>query len=297
VGLFKKKEPAPPQPPEFAVMDAREWAGFNEVVRDVMKRTRIDVERYEPGAVVIRDRGTFGLLNVAQLCHVNPRGEWPAIVANHFANVLAAGEEVWAPDLLRVRLFPDDYFGPEALAATVTRPYAESVVAGLVIDLPTRVQTVAPEQLAEAELDPDAAWDLAWRHTRASERPEHYEVANINGAPVHSMLGDSFFTASLVQFLPDLVGAIGPNGAVVSIPRRHTILAHVVENLAAANAVQGMLPLTRSLYAEGPGSISAHLYWWRDGDLRWLPSMVSETAIEFYPPDDFVDMLNGLDPA
>ena len=42
------------------------------------------------------------------------------------------------------------------------------------------------------------------------------------------------------------------------------------------------------MYREGPGSISPHLYWWREGRFAQLPSKVTATSVTFSPPDVFV---------
>ena len=51
----------------------------------------------------------------------------------------------------------------------------------------------------------------------------------------------------------------------------------------------------RRMHAEGPGSISDGLFWLRDGALVRLPHRVEDGRLVFAPPDEFLDVLYGLD--
>ena len=55
-----------------------------------------------------------------------------------------------------------------------------------------------------------------------------------------------------------------------------------------------MFKIAMNLFREGPGSISDQLYWWRGGEFVHLPHTVSGKSINFVPPDEFVQALNGL---
>ncbi len=314
VGIFRRRPPVPAQPLEFRFMAADEWAGFNRAVLAAARQLGLVVERLDPGLVVLRGTGERGLLNLAQLCHAVPTIEWPGLIAHHLR--IVTDPQAFAgfhPDLLRVRLMPDSTAAPE-VTSPVIRPYAESVVAMLTVDLPATVRLVEAGELAGAGLGVDEAWARAWAQTRATERPELHETLPGMEADVHTFNGQSFFVSSLIEFLPDLVPDIGLDGALVAIPRRHTVLAHAIADLSVVEAVQALLPLTRRLHADGPGSVSAHLYWWRPGaddrladparrpgpgpgHLVWLPSYLDgDAALEFHPPPAFVEMLNTLVP-
>jgi hypothetical protein len=106
-------------------MDAEEWAEFDAVLRGVVAGLAIDVERYEKDAIFIRDRGRFGLLNLAQLCQANPRGDWPQILRQHLTAVMGTPftHELFNFARLRVRLFPDEYFTTESRRSTITCAY------------------------------------------------------------------------------------------------------------------------------------------------------------------------------
>lgn len=277
-------------------MTVSEWESFNAVVHDVLRHLKAEVERSEPGVLVLKGGLHLGLLNLAQHCHANPRREWQDIIQHHLEVMRETvdADVGYRRESMRIRLVPDDYAPSELRESHVAQPYAESVIALLALDLPTAVRPVDREELVDDGIDVADAWALAWGQTREHERPTNVDQIEVNGAKVHSIFGESFFVASLVEFLPELIGEIGENGALVSIPRRHTIVAHVIHDLAVVPAIQTMLPITRKLHAEGPGSVSAHLYWWRAGSLSPLPSSLREGEFEFFPPPDFVELLQSL---
>lgn len=294
MSLFRKRRPQ--RPIEFEFMPEAEWEMFNDAVERALRRLRLSCDLSAAGQVRIEGRGTFGLLNLAQTCFGNDRSEWDAIVVDHFQRTLAALSEHTPLERtqLRVRLLPDDFGDVSDCTTWLSRPYAESVIAAVAVDLPTTVRVPKRADLAVLGLTDDELWELAWAQTRVEPGPEQHEKEMIDGARVHSIFDPSFFTASKVQFLPDLVGPIGQDGALVSIPRRHTILAHVISDSSVVAALQMLIPSTRGLYAEGPGSVSAHIYWWRNGRLDWLPVIAEEGRVEFHPPQEFIDLLARL---
>jgi hypothetical protein len=50
-----------------------------------------------------------------------------------------------------------------------------------------------------------------------------------------------------------------------------------------------MAILAHRRYAEGPGSLTSSLYWWRDGKLLTLPTEVDAEGVQFSPPNEFVE--------
>ena len=212
MGLFRKKQAPPSRPVEFEFFDDRSWAAFDDQVRQSVQRLGLDVERIEPGAVFVRNQGMLGLLNVAQLCHAQPPSDWPRMLDEHFTAALSGstGDDVLTSAQLRVRLLPDDYGPPELIGdEMVLQPFAESVNAALAFDLPTTVRIATASDLEPLGLDHAAAWELAWQQTRTSERVDQHDIVEVGGVQLHSIFGESFYVASLVRFLPDLIGDLG----------------------------------------------------------------------------------------
>lgn len=62
------------------------------------------------------------------------------------------------------------------------------------------------------------------------------------------------------------------------------------------NSINHLIPMAVSLFQQGPGSISPGLYWWRHEGVTLLPAQADGRRVQFAPPDEFVQVLNGLGP-
>jgi hypothetical protein len=78
-------------------------------------------------------------------------------------------------------------------------------------------------------------------------------------------------------------------GALVAVPNRHTMLYAPIADLTVVDTLQAMAILSQRRHAEGPGSLSPTLYWWRDGHLLALPVEVDDDGVRFFPPNEFVE--------
>jgi hypothetical protein len=72
------------------------------------------------------------------------------------------------------------------------------------------------------------------------------------------------------------------------------VFAHPIRDLGVIGAVNHLLILANRMYADGPGSVSDSLYWLRDGVFERLAGEVQGEDVRFAPPDEFVEVLNGL---
>ena len=79
------------------------------------------------------------------------------------------------------------------------------------------------------------------------------------------------------------------------MPNRHLAVLLAIEGLGVMEAVAALVPVVAKRYEEGPGSISPHLYWVREGEpLLRIPVAVGENGPQVFPPDEFVELLNRL---
>jgi hypothetical protein len=281
-------------PDEFSFFDERQWLAFNAHVQRILRTRQVRI--VAPGLLAIGDPpAQVGLLNIAQICHARHRNEWGHLIREHFATVLEFNNEIDADKLasqLRVRLLPDDVVGPLA-ADSMVQPFTESVVAMMVADLPSAIRGITATDLDRSTIPVDVAWELAWENTHRFEQVEA-TIEILGGVAYHSVLDASFYTASKVRWLPEVIGDIPEAGALVVIPRRHSIVAHKLIHMQALTAVHQLIDTARQLFLDGPGSVSRHLYWWHDGQLIWLPAYYDERRIEFHPPTEFTQALGGL---
>lgn len=292
----------PARRPDWArFLDDDEWRAF-VLALDAELTKRSLPYRVDEGVLWARwgsdEDEALGLTNLAQMCRAAGVEAYPQVIASHFAALVAGrGDRELAGQLgadlalarphLKLRLYPRDTFTP-GTDQFVLRETADDLTAVLCYDLPSNVVTVAAESLAKWNVAPDELYYQALANQRRTER-HTFEEIDVTGATVRAMTGESFFVASNLLLLRDFLDEEPPFGAIAAVPNRHTLIWHAIVDPTALRAIDAMVVMAANLCAEGPGSISPHLYWWKDGVLRTLPTRETEEHYEFVPPDDFVD--------
>jgi hypothetical protein len=243
----------------------------------------------------------YGLLNLAQTCHATTPAEWPSTIREHFDNAFRSSRDAKEFDAkagalenvrqaLKVRLYHTDYLAQMGGTGLIYREPAEGLIETLVYDLPGSVRTVPPDYVRNWGVAEDELFRMGLANVRA-ETPapllQSFDVGK--GASLQALVGDSFFTASHVLFLDQHLGKEAAYGAVVAVPHRHAVLFHAIRDMRVMMALNSMIPIAFGMYQEGPGSLSAGLYWWRAGKLQLLPTKVTAQSITFSPSDDFVE--------
>ena len=300
MGFLKRltgRDQGPEWAPFFSGAQGRE---FLDAVATDLKRRDLQFQVGE-GVVDVAGGAQLGLANLAQVCNQAGRSDWPTVIARHFDAILTkGGEEEYrtnfeaARPLLKPRIYntgdlPDD-------AEIVASPIGAGLLSVLTYDLPASVRTVHRDDVAAWPVAIDELFAIAGANLEAApDRPERTDVQYEGGGAIQVLHGDSFFVASEILRLLDHLGE-APNGALVAVPNRHMVLFHPLVDLSAVAAVQFMIQMTIQFYRDGPGSISPNLYWWHDGALTDLPYGTDRKGVQFYPPDAFVGMLNGLPP-
>lgn len=278
-----------------------EWRAFVAAVAGELARRDLPY-RVEDGVLWARWGGeedeALGLTNLAQMCRAAGADSYATVIASHFSALVAGrGDRELAGQLgadlglarphLKLRLYPRDTFAP-GTEQFVLRDTADDLTAVLCYDLPSNVVTVAAESLGRWSVAPDELYYQALANQRRTERHPVEEI-DVTGARVKAMTGESFFVASNLLLLGDFLDEEPPFGAIAAVPNRHTLIWHPIVDPTALRAIDAMVVMAANLCAEGPGSISPHLYWWKDGVLRTLPTRETDEHYEFVPPDDFVD--------
>jgi hypothetical protein len=288
-------------------MTEDEWDGFLDAVEAELHRRRFHY-RIDDGYVWAPwggdDDEALSLLNLAQLCHAGGPDQFPQVIAGHF-DALVAGrkDRVLADQLgvdldaarphLKLRLYPRETFRDQG-GQFILRDVADDLCAVLCFDLPSNVVTVNAESLDRWSCTPDDVWYQALANLRRTEHAAVEDV-DVGGAVLKAMTGDSFFVASNLLLLGDFLPEPTPWGALAAVPNRHTLVFHPITDLSALRAIDAMVVMASSMCADGPGSISPNLFWWRDDALRTLPTRETADHYEFVPPDDFVnDVLEEL---
>jgi hypothetical protein len=200
---------------------------------------------------------------------------------------------------LRVRLYPEEIFAGVGFEV-LCRPWAGEVLEVICLDQPDSVVVVNRAMADATGLSDEELFVLGLANVRSEgPPPTHDQVQADEGVVFDVLTGPSFFTATWVRWIDQLVAGVGPNGALVAVPHRHQIAVHPLQSARGAMVAPGRMLLFAHLgTAEGVGPISPQLFWWRDGGVTHLPGgMEASGTIGFAPTDDYLELLDRLDRA
>ena len=311
--------------PDWASMFApAEWAWFVATLGADLDRRgvthRFDMEE---GClhldVVSPIPNVLGLQNLAQICRALPRDGWAAAMRQHFDIALDPSNSRGADELakdwslargaVKIRLYREDHLPSVPL---VTWHVAEGLVAVLTFDLPDSVISVRKPDRDTWDVSDEELYETALDNVRREGLLVANKIPVGDSASVYVLEGGStFFAASHALFLEDYLmneslvnpaGFQGEFGAVIAIPQRHVVIYHPIDDLRVVTAIQSMLVTAANMFADGPGSISADLYWLPPDDhegedlLVRLPCERVDDALRFMPPPEFVAVLSSLSP-
>lgn len=245
----------------------------------------------------------FGLQNIAQACSQADRDQWHDLIHSHFDCIFAASDDQNAlridvsdfdkvRDNVRARLYPLEL--EQQSVETVHRDGPEGTLEVIVVDLPKSVRTVSRSEAAEWGMSRDALFELGRRNLAERTSVQMHTVEIQAGIELLAFMGDAYYAASHALILDQHVPGDLPHGALVGIPRRDVLLVHPIRNIGAADAISSMLQAILHWHAEGPGSLSPLLYWYRAGEFITLTYTIEDNALDFTPPLEFLDMLKML---
>jgi len=245
---------------------------------------------------------TLGLLNLAQRCGHLPPEDWPAAIRQHF-EVLLVGTPRNAQFIdslsesfdeargyLKVRLQPSDYMA--ATGVIVSEPVADGLISVLVYDLPESVATVHPDHVANWGVPLHDLFQLGLRNVRAEGLLEAQRLDLGEGGWLnHYEDGANYFGSAHAMLLHDYFEPLPELGVLVSVPTRHGMVVHAIQDLeAVTSSFRAIMYFTHELYRRGPGSISPNVYWCRYGTFTLLPYEVGkDDTITCTPPASFCE--------
>lgn len=238
------------------------------------------------------------LTNLRQRLAQAPRDDWPVLVSDHLSTLLVAHEERFdvrdhpyelIRGLVRVKVWPADNDIPGHM---ISRPLAEGLIEALVVDEPTTVRNLHPGDIEHWPVEHAALFDIGLENVRA-DGPLHREDTEVSEVPL-TIISGGFYACTHLHWLGDYL-ELGPLGALVTLPTRDGMLVHPVHDLSAVPAVSALRSLGQRFYDQGPGSVSAQVYWWRSGRLTMIPTRFEEDGgLVVLPPAEFTETLEGL---
>lgn len=254
---------------------------------------------YDPGTGL----GTYGEAEfsvhnlAANLARID-RDDWPDYVAWHFGHLMDSGP----PDLpasyqevrrrLRIRLASDALV--EALPFKDTaRPVAEDLHEVLMVSIDEGAASIPPDSLELWGEPLDRLFADARKNTVLEEPRERRAALKPTGERFTWVRG-SWWVASLLLDLGLYLSPQNRHGALAMVPVRDALLFHEIVDEGAVISLRGMAEVGLQFHFDGPDSISPHVYWWRDGEIR---QVVSYEDGALYPVwgDEFSDMLADLE--
>ena len=283
-------------------MSPEQFALFDETLQGVVSELepaweqRI-VTHLEAGYVMV-EATHYGLRNIAQSClhHGKPQ-EWARVIRDlfertHATELSSAQFQDFAAHSkqLKIRLYARSDIPPAQRERFVMRPASqtehstgqlnddpEDLVAILVIDTDDAVVSVEKAWTDGWQKEPSELFALALSNIARDDAPTVDDFHAGEGVRVRSLLSQSFFVASHALHLSRFVDP-SEYGLLVALPHRHVILIHRIVDHHVVDAMEIMAPIAIGMHAEGPGSISDQLFWWRDGRLLRLPSSTDDNG-------------------
>lgn len=251
------------------------------------------------------DGAVFGLWNLAATCHeAGRRSQWPSIVDRHVEQVLtlpdpSALTDEGLLDVAMLRAVAPDQIPPEHRDRFRHAVHvADGLLQILVADFPTTVATLSDEDVDRVGRERMLA---AGRARLVAEPVEHESVDLDDGVRLEVFGGESVYVASKVLVLDDLLRGLHgergyPDGVLVAVPDRQTLLLHVPVDAGVMSALQTLAGSAARAWATAAGGVSPSVYWWRDGSLTRISRVDGEggVAVEVNPElGEVLDRLAG----
>ena len=309
MGLLRRRgrDHGPPAPAWAGAFSAEQFAAFTAAVEAALRARGLQSTMGDGFVQLDGAHGgrVLGLTPLAEQCLSVPSSDWPTVVDAHLAEVLDQGAAPGAgasPPLgrdealaaLRVRLDPrvedDD-------ATALRRRVCDGLSAVLVVQEGGRLRAVDEADADRWDQSSSALWERAQANTKAAQDLHRSTLTLEGGVEVTVVTATSPVAASAALWPEDVVGdGLGPAGALVAVPTRHTLMVHAIRHLGVVEGMRHLLPLVVRRHAEGPEPLSDQLYWWHAGTLTLIGSRVDGDWVSVTPPAELVAALNALPP-
>ncbi|WP_433378623.1 hypothetical protein [Streptosporangium sp. CA-115845] len=228
------------------------------------------------------------------------REDWPVLVSEHLAHVLATADEpLDACDLeqvrpmLRTRIQLDDDLDS---ARVVGRHLTADLVEVLTIGYGPAGRPVRPEEVGCWPITAAQALDVALENARQDERLSVTE-GDLGGVAVRRLTGPTAGAAAHLRRLGDYL-PVPSDGVLVALPDPATLIVHPVEGIGVVRAIERLRLFAQREFDLRAEALSPQVYWWHGGRLSLiradLVSQDGQTRLVVAPPPDFARVLAAM---
>jgi len=305
--IFKRDKKKPKVPGWASFFEENEYAEFLKSIERYFSKRKISYN-LEDGMLTLSsdDFGFYdlGLANVAQVCKQDDPINYEEIVSAHFDSMARAHQfDTEFKQIVHdygkiehyigVRLYPSDYPAAIGKDATMGRDLCGDIYATLVFDLPDSIINIQPELAHKWNKTLDQLFETGIQNIR-SKYPFDISEQKVSEFSIWFVQGDHFFAPNIVFDLNNQNKLVGSKGSLIGIPHRHSVIIYPIENIKVVKAINQLIPIIYGMNEEGPGSISNNIFWYKDGHLENLPYKLVDNKLQFFPPENFVGLLNTL---
>ena len=272
--LFKRRRAAGEPDADLPFLDVEQAQRVRALVATTFAELGLEVTVHGDHVEDSSSR-QFGLWNVAAACHNDERGPraWPRVVGEHVRRIVAAMD---APDpfasMTERELLDGTYvrlYEHQSVPQPDRYPHAEfapGLLEMLALDLPESV-TVMTHEVVGRLGGYAALRERGLEHLRRVPVDAHEVLSGPDGGRFDVLLGDSVHTGSLALVLPEVWERTtgrpaGPHGWLLAVPNRHQLVWHHIEDAGVIGALNGMATFAALGFADSPGPLSPHVYWW-----------------------------------
>lgn len=293
-------------PPErFSFMSQKEQIEFQKDLSEYLKSSYPEFKiNFSKGVVYGSDKTEYGLDNLAQSYHIEPFKTRKDIIKNHFEGVINSGKEREeltkkikdfnsVKEYISVRIYSQDYID-QMKNGLIYREDIPEVKSVLVFDLPSIAINIKPEEAKIWGISESELFELGINNSITKYKVEISKNRVDDDISVWLLASDSIFTANNALSLEKNNELIGKYGSLIILPNRHAVIVYPIEDINVIKAVNKIAFLAKMMYEEGPGSLTSNLYWYRKGKFINLPYKIENKKLDFFPPEEFLELLNGL---
>jgi hypothetical protein len=305
--FFKKKSDDGNVPGWASFLNGNEYSAFIKEIDKYFKMLNIEYEIGD-GQILVNENefgfSNLGLVNVAQVCKQAQSKYYKEIITEHFDSLIRANEfdkefQKIADDFeevkkyIGVRLYDNDYIAHVGEENTIGKDLAGDIYSMIVFDFPDSVISIKPEQTISWNKSIDELFEIGITNIKA-KYPLTITKEEFGEFDIWFVQGQHFFTPNIVFDIENRKELIGSKGSLIGLPHRHSAIIYPIENLEVIKAINGLIPTIYGMNQEGPGSLSNNLFWYKDKVFTQLPYKIEDNKLQFFPPDNFVELLNGL---